>query len=270
MYAESVPKAIWKPLRLCALQTCFYNVCIYCTCMYSIAKYLGHHLPGLAVPVARSGGRALAVMNSCPATDSSSVFFSSTVCFVVVYTVQLHTSIYMYMYKYINKYICTSIYMYMYSCMAHTHHTVYLTSFPCWQIKGFKDYVELYVKGDQSQAEEEIPRKVVYESVNQRWEVAVTASNHGFQQASYVNSIATTKVGHISTESVHGIVLSMYMYMPTRSRQLIFLRKSDCLWCAVLLCLVVCLTLLASFFLPSHLSLKHVHIHVYNSREVLT
>ena len=31
-----------------------------------------------------------------------------------------------------------------------------------------------------------------------------------------------------------------------------------CLGCAVLLCLVVCLTLLASFFLPSHLSLKHV------------
>ena len=28
--------------------------------------------------------------------------------------------------------------------------------------------------------------------------------------------------------------------------------------CVMLLCLVVCLTLLASFFLPSHLSLKHV------------
>ena len=40
--------------------------------------------------------------------------------------------------------------------------------------------------------------------------------------------------------------------------QLIFLRKSDCLGCAVLLCLVVCLTLFASFFLPSDLSLKHV------------
>ena len=40
-------------------------------------------------------------------------------------------------------------------------------------------------------------------------------------------------------------------------RQLIFLRKSDCLGCAVLLCLVICLTLLASFFLPSHLSLTH-------------
>ena len=43
--------------------------------------------------------------------------------------------------------------------------------------------------------------------------------------------------------------------------QLIFLRKSDCLGCAVLLCLVVCLTLLASSFLPSHLSLKHVQTH---------
>ena len=43
-------------------------------------------------------------------------------------------------------------------------------------------------------------------------------------------------------------------------RQLIFLRKGDCLGCAVLLCLVVCLTLLASFFLPSHLSLKRVNI----------
>ena len=29
-----------------------------------------------------------------------------------------------------------------------------------------------------------------------------------------------------------------------------------------LLCLVVCMTLLASFFLPSHLSFKHVHLHL--------
>ena len=40
-------------------------------------------------------------------------------------------------------------------------------------------------------------------------------------------------------------------------RQLIFLRKSDCLGFAVLLCLVVYLTLLATFFLSS---LKHVYI----------
>ena len=47
---------------------------------------------------------------------------------------------------------------------------------------------------------------------------------------------------------------NVYIY----PRQLIFIRKSDCLGCAVLLCLVVCLTLLASFFLPSHLSLEHI------------
>ena len=45
-------------------------------------------------------------------------------------------------------------------------------------------------------------------------------------------------------------------------RQLIFSRKSDCLGCAVLLCLV-CLTLLASFFLPSHLSFKNMHMYMY-------
>ena len=36
----------------------------------------------------------------------------------------------------------------------------------------------------------------------------------------------------------------------------------------MLLCLVVCLTLLASFFLPSHLSLKNMYIHV--QREIHT
>ena len=69
------------------------------------------------------------------------------------------------------------------------------------------------------------------------------------------------------------------------TRQLIFLWKSDYLGCVVLLCLVVCLTLLASFclnlslymymccfalfvcltllasfFLPSHLSFKNMYI----------
>ena len=42
----------------------------------------------------------------------------------------------------------------------------------------------------------------------------------------------------------------MSMYMCIYTRQLILLLKSDCLGCVVLLCLVVCMTLLASFFLP--------------------
>ena len=48
---------------------------------------------------------------------------------------------------------------------------------------------------------------------------------------------------------------------PTRGSSF-FLRKSDCLGCAVWLCLVVCLTLLASFFLPSA-SLINMHSSVY-------
>ena len=45
-------------------------------------------------------------------------------------------------------------------------------------------------------------------------------------------------------------------------RQLIFLRKSDCLRCAVLLCLAlfVCLTLLASFFHLSLITCIYIHL----------
>lgn len=35
---------------------------------------------------------------------------------------------------------------------------------------------------------------VVHEVVNERWEVCLTMSEKGFQQVSFVNSIATTKV----------------------------------------------------------------------------
>ena len=46
------------------------------------------------------------------------------------------------------------------------------------------------------------------------------------------------------------------LFKVSHQRQLIFLRKSDCLGCAVLLSLVVCCFLLLSSF--SHLSIKHV------------
>ena len=50
-------------------------------------------------------------------------------------------------------------------------------------------------------------------------------------------------------------IANMYIYTcESHLRQLIFLMKSDCFGCAVLLCLVVCLMLLASFFLPSLIS----------------
>ena len=62
------------------------------------------------------------------------------------------------------------------------------------QVKTFKDYVELYLREGGEEGEGDLPRKVVHEVVNPRWEICVTASNSGFQQASFVNSIATTKV----------------------------------------------------------------------------
>lgn len=59
-------------------------------------------------------------------------------------------------------------------------------------VQGFKQYVELYTKGTNDDEGE--PLKVIYEQVNERWEVALTVSDKGFQQISFVNSIATTKV----------------------------------------------------------------------------
>ena len=55
----------------------------------------------------------------------------------------------------------------------------------------------MYVRGiapSDDDDDEELTRKVVHEVVNPRWEVAITASTGAFQQASFVNSIATTKV----------------------------------------------------------------------------
>nr|CAD7454987.1 unnamed protein product [Timema tahoe] len=60
-------------------------------------------------------------------------------------------------------------------------------------VKNFKDYCELYLKGKEDDNGD--PLKIVYEECNPRWEVAVSISDRGFQQVSFVNSIATTKGG---------------------------------------------------------------------------
>lgn len=63
----------------------------------------------------------------------------------------------------------------------------------------------LYLKvreEDEELADDDNSKKgasVVHEVVNKRWEVCVTTSMKGFQQASFVNSIATTKVIIIAT-----------------------------------------------------------------------
>ncbi|XP_073319242.1 DNA topoisomerase 2-beta isoform X3 [Pagrus major] len=60
-------------------------------------------------------------------------------------------------------------------------------------VTGFRSYVDLYVKDKLD--ETGVALKVVNETVNDRWEVCLTMSEKGFQQISFVNSIATTKGG---------------------------------------------------------------------------
>lgn len=61
-----------------------------------------------------------------------------------------------------------------------------------FQVTGFRSYVDLYVKDKVDEMGSAV--NVVHEVVNERWEVCLTMSEKGFQQVSFVNSIATTKV----------------------------------------------------------------------------
>ncbi|XP_027032692.1 DNA topoisomerase 2-alpha isoform X2 [Tachysurus fulvidraco] len=63
-------------------------------------------------------------------------------------------------------------------------------------VSGFRSYVDLYVKDRTDEMGS--PLTVVHEIVNPRWEVCLTMSEKGFQQVSFVNSIATTKGGRHS------------------------------------------------------------------------
>ncbi|KAL3285410.1 hypothetical protein HHI36_019512 [Cryptolaemus montrouzieri] len=60
-------------------------------------------------------------------------------------------------------------------------------------VKNFKDYIDLFVKDKED--DQGNPLKIVHEQAGVRWEVGVTISDKGFQQMSFVNSIATTKGG---------------------------------------------------------------------------
>lgn len=74
-------------------------------------------------------------------------------------------------------------------------------------IKNFKDYIDLYVRGNMDDAGN--PVKVVYENVNERWEIAMTCSERGFQQVSFVNSISTMKGGRHVDHVVESVVKSL-------------------------------------------------------------
>uniref|UniRef100_A0A915CWD3 DNA topoisomerase 2 n=1 Tax=Ditylenchus dipsaci TaxID=166011 RepID=A0A915CWD3_9BILA len=54
-------------------------------------------------------------------------------------------------------------------------------------------YVDRYIKDRSDDSGE--PLKVAFEHVNDRWEIGIAVSDRGFQQVSFVNSIATSKGG---------------------------------------------------------------------------
>uniref|UniRef100_A0A671W2V3 DNA topoisomerase 2 n=1 Tax=Sparus aurata TaxID=8175 RepID=A0A671W2V3_SPAAU len=60
-------------------------------------------------------------------------------------------------------------------------------------VSGFRSYVDMYLKDKVDEVGNALT--VVHEIVNERWEVCLTMSEKGFQQVSFVNSIATTKGG---------------------------------------------------------------------------
>jgi len=74
-------------------------------------------------------------------------------------------------------------------------------------VNNFKQYVDQYLKGKEDDTGAQI--KCVFESVD-RWDVAVAVSDKGFQQMSFVNSIATTKGGrhvdYVADMLVKGII----------------------------------------------------------------
>lgn len=69
------------------------------------------------------------------------------------------------------------------------------------RIRNFKNYVELYLKSLEKKKSQEqgsdaakMPT-ILYERINDRWEIGFAVSDVAFQQVSFVNSIATTSGG---------------------------------------------------------------------------
>lgn len=77
------------------------------------------------------------------------------------------------------------------------------------QVTGFRSYVDMYLKDKVDEGGNALT--VVHEVVNDRWEICLTMSEKGFQQVSFVNSIATTKVMSQRIRSFCSALLIIYI-----------------------------------------------------------
>lgn len=83
-------------------------------------------------------------------------------------------------------------------------------------IKNYKDYIDLYVKPDESDVGQ--PIKIVHEQCGERWEIACCPSDRGFQQVSFVNSIATTKGGRHVDHVVDNIIKQLLEVLKKKNK----------------------------------------------------
>ncbi|XP_064549101.1 DNA topoisomerase 2 [Drosophila montana] len=83
-------------------------------------------------------------------------------------------------------------------------------------VKGFKDYIDLFIKNTDDEAGQ--PLKVVYEACGDRWEIACCPSDRGFQQVSFVNSIATTKGGRHVDHVVDNVIKQLIEVLKKKNK----------------------------------------------------
>ncbi|XP_046806449.1 DNA topoisomerase 2 [Lucilia cuprina] len=83
-------------------------------------------------------------------------------------------------------------------------------------VKNFKDYIDLYIKQDENEGGQ--PIKIVYEQCGERWEIACCPSDRGFQQVSFVNSIATTKGGRHVDHVVDNIIKQLLEVLKKKNK----------------------------------------------------
>lgn len=82
-------------------------------------------------------------------------------------------------------------------------------------IKNFKDYIDLHIKPEDDSGQ---TIKIVHETCGERWEVACCPSDRGFQQVSFVNSIATTKGGRHVDHVVDSIIKQLIEVLKKKNK----------------------------------------------------
>ncbi|KAH8238090.1 hypothetical protein KR026_007497 [Drosophila bipectinata] len=83
-------------------------------------------------------------------------------------------------------------------------------------VKNFKDYIDLHIKNQDDDAGQ--PIKIVHEVANERWEIACCPSDRGFQQVSFVNSIATTKGGRHVDHVVDNVIKQLIEVLKKKNK----------------------------------------------------